>query len=103
MRAEIDRGLGVRTCNIYGLSEVIGPGVSGECIEERNGSHVNEDHFLPEVVDPESGEQLPEGEVGVLVLHGADQAGAAARSATGRAISRASSRSRAAAVVRSSA
>ena len=68
MRAEIDRGLGVKTSNAYGLSEVIGPGVSCECIEERNGSHVHEDHFLPEVVDPESGEQLPEGEVGVLVF-----------------------------------
>ena len=68
MRAEIDRGLGVRTSNTYGLSEVIGPGVSGECIEERNGSHIHEDHFLPEVVDPESGEQLPEGELGVLVF-----------------------------------
>jgi phenylacetate-CoA ligase len=68
MRTEIDRGLGVRTSNTYGLSEVIGPGVSCECIEERNGSHVHEDHFLPEVVDPKSGEQLPEGEVGVLVF-----------------------------------
>jgi phenylacetate-CoA ligase len=68
MRVEIDRGLGVRTCNLYGLSEVIGPGVSCECVEERRGSHVYEDHFLPEVVDPESGEQLPEGEVGVLVF-----------------------------------
>ena len=68
MRAEIDRGLGVKASNAYGLSEVIGPGVSCECIEERNGSHVHEDHFLPEVVDPESGEQLPEGEVGVLVF-----------------------------------
>jgi phenylacetate-CoA ligase len=67
MRAEIDRGLGVRTSNTYGLSEVIGPGVSSECIE-RNGSHIHEDHFLPEIVDPESGEQLPEGELGVLVL-----------------------------------
>ena len=68
MRAEIDGGLGVRACNLYGLSEVIGPGVACECTEERAGSHVNEDHFLPEVVDPESGEQLPEGEVGVLVF-----------------------------------
>ena len=68
MRAEIDRGLGVRTSNTYGLSEIIGPGVSAECVEERSGSHINEDHFLPEVVDPESGEQLPEGEVGVLVF-----------------------------------
>lgn len=68
MRAEIDAGLGVRSTNIYGLSEVIGPGVSNECIEERAGSHVNEDHFLPEIVDPESGQPLPEGEEGVLVF-----------------------------------
>jgi phenylacetate-CoA ligase len=68
MRAEIDRRLGVRTSSIYGLSEIIGPGVSAECVEERDGAHVNEDHFLPEIVDPESGEPLPEGEVGVLVL-----------------------------------
>ncbi|HET6171990.1 MAG TPA: phenylacetate--CoA ligase [Gaiellales bacterium] len=68
MRAEIDSGLGVLTSNTYGLSEIIGPGVSAECIEERSGSHVNEDHFLPEVVDRESGEQLPEGETGVLVF-----------------------------------
>ena len=68
MRAEIDGGLGVRACNIYGLSEVIGPGVACECAEERAGSHVKEDHFLPEVVDPESGAPLPEGEVGVLVF-----------------------------------
>jgi phenylacetate-CoA ligase len=68
MRREIDAGLGVRSSNIFGLSEVIGPGVSCECVEERAGSHVNEDHFLPEVVDPESGEPLPEGEEGVLVF-----------------------------------
>jgi phenylacetate-CoA ligase len=47
---------------------VIGPGVSCECVEERAGSHVNEDHFFPEVVDPDSGEPLPEGEDGVLVF-----------------------------------
>ena len=68
MRVEIDTALGVRTTNLYGLSEVIGPGVSCECVEERAGSHVNEDHFLPEIVDPESGEPLPDGEEGVLVL-----------------------------------
>ena len=68
MRDEIDRGLGTRSCNIYGLSEVIGPGVASECIEERSGLHVHEDHFLPEVVDPDSGEPLAEGEVGVLVF-----------------------------------
>jgi phenylacetate-CoA ligase len=68
MREEIDAGLGVRCTNIFGLSEVIGPGVSCECVEERAGSHVNEDHFLPEIVDPASGEPLPEGEEGVLVV-----------------------------------
>ena len=68
MREEIDAGLGVRCTNIFGLSEVIGPGVSCECLEERAGSHVNEDHFLPEVVDPDSGEPLPDGEEGVLVF-----------------------------------
>jgi phenylacetate-CoA ligase len=60
--------LGVRAVNVYGLSEVIGPGVSCECGEERSGLHVNEDHFLPEVVDPESGEPVAEGEQGVLVF-----------------------------------
>jgi len=68
MRAEIDAGLGARSTNIFGLSEVIGPGVSAECAEERAGSHVNEDHFLPEIVDPESGHPLPEGDEGVLVF-----------------------------------
>ncbi len=68
MRDEIDAGLGVRCTNIFGLSEVIGPGVSGECVEERAGSHVNEDHFLPEIVDPETGEPLSEGKEGVLVF-----------------------------------
>ncbi len=68
MRREIDAGLGVRCTNLFGLSEVIGPGVSCECVEERSGSHVNEDHFLPEIVDPESGEPLAEGEDGVLVV-----------------------------------
>jgi len=68
MRREIDAGLGVRCTNIYGLSEVIGPGVSNECVEERAGSHVNEDHFLPEIVDPTSGDLLPEGAHGVLVM-----------------------------------
>jgi phenylacetate-CoA ligase len=68
MREEIDSGLGVRCTNIFGLSEVIGPGVSGECVEERAGSHVNEDHFFPEIVDPGSGEPVAEGEEGVLVI-----------------------------------
>jgi phenylacetate-CoA ligase len=68
MRHEVDAGLGVKATNIYGLSEVIGPGVSCECVEARAGAHVNEDHFLPEVVDPDTGEPLPEGEEGVLVF-----------------------------------
>jgi phenylacetate-CoA ligase len=68
MRGEIDAGLGVRSTNIFGLSEVIGPGVSCECVEERAGAHVNEDHFLPEIVDADTGEPLPDGEEGVLVF-----------------------------------
>jgi phenylacetate-CoA ligase len=68
MRREIDAGLGVTSTNIYGLSEVIGPGVSCECIEERAGMHVNEDHFLPEIVDPNTGEPVGDGEEGVLVF-----------------------------------
>jgi phenylacetate-CoA ligase len=68
MRQEIDACLGVLSTNIYGLSEVIGPGVSCECVEARAGMHVNEDHFLPEIVDPETGEPASEGEEGVLVF-----------------------------------
>jgi phenylacetate-CoA ligase len=68
MRREIDAGLGVASTNIYGLSEVIGPGVSCECVEARAGMHVNEDHFLPETVDAETGESVAEGEDGVLVF-----------------------------------
>ncbi|MBA2462491.1 MAG: phenylacetate--CoA ligase, partial [Actinobacteria bacterium] len=68
VRDEVDAGLGIRSTNIYGLSEVIGPGVSNECLEERSGSHVNEDHFFPEIVDPGSGEPVAEGEEGVLVF-----------------------------------
>ncbi len=68
MRAEVDACLGVRSCNLYGLSEIVGPGVACECIEARDGSHVCEDHFLPEIVDPATGEPLPEGNEGVLVI-----------------------------------
>jgi phenylacetate-CoA ligase len=53
MRAEIERRLGLTAINDYGLSEIIGPGVSGECIEVRQGMHIQEDHFLPEIVDGE--------------------------------------------------
>lgn len=68
MRAQIDSGLGVRSTNIYGLSEIIGPGVCNECVEVREGSHINEDHFFPEILDPVTEEVLPEGAEGVLVL-----------------------------------
>lgn len=68
MRAQIDAALGVRCTNIYGLSEIIGPGVSSECVEARDGSHINEDHFYPEILDRETGEPVPDGTEGVLVL-----------------------------------
>jgi phenylacetate-CoA ligase len=67
MRAEIERRLHISATDNYGLTEIIGPGVAGEC-ECRNGLHLNEDHFLAEIVDPESGRVLAEGEEGELVL-----------------------------------
>ena len=69
IREQVEEGLGVSATNIYGLSEIIGPGVSQEPVEEKGaGSHIWEDHFFPEVVDPESGDPLPEGKDGVLVF-----------------------------------
>ena len=68
IRVAVEASLGIAATNIYGLSEVIGPGVSQECIEARAGSHVWEDHFYPEVVDPETGDLLPDGKEGVLVF-----------------------------------
>lgn len=69
IRAEVEKGLHVQATNIYGLSEIIGPGVSQEAVEERgSGSHIWEDHFFPEIVDADTGEVLPEGKEGVLVL-----------------------------------
>lgn len=68
MREEIEERLGVDGIDLYGLSEIIGPGVSNECLDAQNGLHVWEDHFYPEVVDPETGEVLPPGEEGELVL-----------------------------------
>lgn len=67
MRQEIESKLNLRAFNIYGLTEVIGPGVSIEC-EQRSGMHVFEDVFLPEIIDPDTGETLPYGEVGELVF-----------------------------------
>lgn len=67
MRREIEKLLGIKAYDIYGLTEVIGPGVAFECSEQK-GMHVNEDHFIIEVVDPDSGEPLPDGEQGELVF-----------------------------------
>ncbi len=66
MRKEIETRLGIQAYDIYGLSEVMGPGVSGEC-QEKSGLHVHEDHFYVEVIDPETGDILPEGEKGEIV------------------------------------
>ena len=68
LRREVEERAGLHAVDIYGLSEVIGPGVASECVETKDGLHVWEDHFYPEVVDPESGEVLPDGERGELVL-----------------------------------
>jgi phenylacetate-CoA ligase len=68
LREAIERAFGLTALDIYGLSEVMGPGVSAECVEARSGAHINEDHFLVEVVDPQSGEPVADGEVGELVF-----------------------------------
>src|ERR1700704_2705020 len=68
MRASIEQRVGLEAIDLYGLSEVIGPGVAQECIETKDGLTIWEDHFYPEVVDPQSGEPLPEGEKGELVF-----------------------------------
>jgi len=68
MRAQLEALWGITALDFYGLSEIIGPGVASECIEGRPGLHVNEDHFLPEIVDPRTGEPLPPGDEGELVL-----------------------------------
>jgi phenylacetate-CoA ligase len=67
MRRDIESRLGIKAYDIYGLTEISGPGVSFECAEQ-TGMHVNEDHFIPEIIDPETGEVLPEGERGELVF-----------------------------------
>ncbi len=68
MRREIERRFDMHAVDIYGLSEVIGPGVAGECVETKDGLHVWEDHFYPEIVDPRTGAVLPDGERGELVF-----------------------------------
>jgi phenylacetate-CoA ligase len=68
MRAEIEAAFGLDATDIYGLSEVIGPGVAQECVESKDGLHIWEDHFYPEIIDPETGAVLPDGEKGELVF-----------------------------------
>jgi phenylacetate-CoA ligase len=68
MRHEIERKLGIDAIDIYGLTEVMGPGVACECIETKDGPVIWEDHFYPEIIDPETGEVLPDGEEGELVF-----------------------------------
>ena len=68
MRLEMEERAGIHAVDIYGLSEVMGPGVAQECVESKDGLHVWEDHFYPEVIDPLTGEVLPEGEQGELVF-----------------------------------
>jgi len=68
IRKEIENRLGIDAVDIYGLSEIMGPGVSVECVEAKNGLHVFEDHFIPEIIDPVTGEPLPYGEKGELVF-----------------------------------
>jgi phenylacetate-CoA ligase len=68
MRSEIEASFDMHAVDIYGLSEVIGPGVANECVETKDGLHIWEDHFYPEIIDPETGEVLPDGEKGELVF-----------------------------------
>lgn len=68
MRGEIEANLGLDAIDIYGLSEIMGPGVAIECIEEKHGLHIWEDHFIPEIINPETGEPVAEGEKGELVI-----------------------------------
>lgn len=68
LREALERQLGLVALNVYGLSEIVGPGVSAECIEERHGAHIQEDHFLTEIINPETGAVLPPGSEGELVF-----------------------------------
>ena len=68
MRAEIEQAFDMHAVDIYGLSEIMGPGVANECVETKDGLHIWEDHFYPEIVDPATGRVLPDGEQGELVF-----------------------------------
>ena len=62
MRHEIEQAFDMHAVDIYGLSEVMGPGVANECVETKDGLHIWEDHFYPEIIDPDTGAVLPDGE-----------------------------------------
>ena len=68
MRREIEERAGMHAVDIYGLSEVMGPGVAQECVQTKDGLHIWEDHFYPEIVDPLTDEPVPDGEIGELVF-----------------------------------
>jgi len=68
MRGEIEQAFDMHAVDIYGLSEVMGPGVANECVETKDGLHIWEDHFYPEIIDPETGKPVPDGEMGELVF-----------------------------------
>ncbi|WP_323782412.1 phenylacetate--CoA ligase PaaK [Leisingera sp.] len=68
MRKEVEQAFDMHAVDIYGLSEIMGPGVANECVETKDGPVIWEDHFLPEIIDPQSGEVLPDGEMGELVF-----------------------------------
>ena len=75
MRIQIEKRLGIKAYDIYGLTEIIGPGVACECTEQ-HGLHIQDDFFYPEIIDPKTGKVLPEGEKGELVLTTIDKTGA---------------------------
>ncbi|MFP3498526.1 AMP-binding protein, partial [Pseudomonas sp. SIMBA_059] len=68
LRRSIEQRLGINALDIYGLSEIMGPGVAMECIETKDGPTIWEDHFYPEIIDPVTGEVLPDGQLGELVF-----------------------------------
>jgi len=68
MRAEVQEAFDMHAVDIYGLSEILGPGVANECVETKDGLHIWEDHFYPEIIDPKTGDVLPDGEMGELVF-----------------------------------
>ncbi|MEM9708468.1 MAG: phenylacetate--CoA ligase PaaK [Pseudomonadota bacterium] len=68
MRAEVEKAFDMHAVDIYGLSEILGPGVANECVETKDGLHIWEDHFYPEIINPDTGEVMPDGEMGELVF-----------------------------------